>query len=194
MKTRHALGLATIALLASCGSGSDKKQASPPPKKESLKDIFASSGSKDPNSFKQGADGKLEYQNGKRSQFENKGEASVGGKTYQTSAYRTGDYEKKSWWGNKDYGSKAYAGSTDGSRFQTKSRLDGQGAPEAGNQARIPDAYDTGTYTTGNAREAGNVSRDDAVQAREENRTYAPYQWDKARDISVDQSRSMLGR
>jgi hypothetical protein len=180
-------------LLTSCGTGSDQKEPSTPPKRQSLNQRFASGG-RDPNSFKQGADGKLEMNNDKRSQFENQREASASGKNYQKKEYRTGDYAKKSWWGNKDYDRKSYAGPTDGSRFQTTSRLDGQGAPEAGSQARIPDTYDTESYATGDAREAGSVNRDNAIQAREEGRTNDQFQWGTQRDLSVDQSRSMLGR
>ena len=194
MKTHHALALTAIFLFTSCGMGSDKKASTPPPKKESLKDVFASSGGRDPNSFKQGADGKLMMDNAKRSQFENKGQASVGGKNYQKKEYRTGDYTKKSWLGSKGYQSKTYAGPTDGSRFQTNSRLNNQGAPESRSQASIPDTYGTGTYGTGDAREAGTINRGDAVQAREEGRSNDQFQWDRERDLSVEQSRGMLGR
>lgn len=196
MKFHHPITLTAVVLLASCGTGSDKKNttSSSEQKFVPFSQRLGSGEQSDPNSYKKGADGKLEFQNAKRSQFENQREASVGGKTYQKKEYSAGEYAKKSWWGNKDYGRKPYAGSTDGSRFQTASRHDGQGAPESGSQARIPGNYDTGNYATGDAREAGNVNRDDAVKAREVGRTYDEYQWDKQRDLSLDQTRSMQGR
>ncbi len=192
MKTHLVLALTVILPLASCGTGSKKKDTTPPPTRRTLNERFAGGG-RDPNSFKQGASGKLEIDHAKRSQFENKAEASIGGKKYQKKDYRTGDYAKKSWWGNKNYDSKAYTGPTDGSRFQTTSRLDGKGAPESGNKARVPERYATGDYATGKAREAGTINRGDAVQAREEGRANDQFQWSKERDLSVDQSRSMLG-
>ena len=196
MKTHHFIAFAAASLLVSCGTGSDKKEStasSEPPRRLSLNERFTSGG-QDPNSFKRGADGKLKIDNAKRSQFELKGQATVGGKNYQKKDYRTGDYAKKTWaGGNKDYGNKAYAGPTDGSRFQTNSRMDGQGAPESGSRARIPDTYDTGTYATGDAREDGNLSRDSGAAAREAGRTNDQFQWHSQRDLTVDQSRSMLG-
>jgi hypothetical protein len=194
VKTHHAITLAAAALLASCGTGSDKKESSSqPPQRKSLNERFGGGG-RDPNSFKQGADGKLEIDNAKRSQFENQGQATVGGKTYQKKNYRTGDYTKKTWQGgDKDYGNKTYAGPTDGSRFQTNSRMDGQGAPESGSRARVPDDYGTGAYATGDAREEGNMNRDSGAAAREGSMNNDQFQWDKQRDLTVDQSRSMLG-
>ncbi len=194
MKSIRFFALTAVVLLASCGTGSDKKASATPQKRLTLDERFKSGGSKDPNSFKRGADGKLDIDNAKRSQFENQGQASVGGKTYQKKDYRTGDYAKKSWWGNKGYDSKTYAGPTDGSHFQTSSRLDGKGATESGSQARIPDKYSTGDYATSDAREAGNINRGNAVQAREEGRNNDQFQWSRERDLSVEQSRGMLGR
>lgn len=192
MKPHFVLALASLFLLASCGA--DKEASPPPPQRQTLNQRFKSGGSTDPNSYKRGADGKLEMDNSKRSQFENRGQATVGGKTYQKKDYRTGDYAKKSWWGNKGYESKTYAGPTDGSRFQTASRMDGQGARESGTQVRAQDNYKTGNYGTGDALEDGNMSRDDSVKAHEVGRTYDQFQYNKERDLSVEQSRSMLGR
>lgn len=201
MKPIHAIAILSLALLASCGSGADKTNTT-----SSSEEKFVpfsqrmgggdSSGSvPDPNSFKRDANGKLKSDNSKRSSYERQGEASMGGKTYQKKDYKTGDYAKKSWWGNKDYDRKSYAGNTDGSRFQTKSALDGQGARESDSQAKIPEKYNTGNYATGAAREAANsVSRDSGSTAREAGRTNDQYQWDGARQLTVDQSRSLLGR
>lgn len=201
MKPIRAIVVLSFALLASCGnSGADKKNTTSSSENQFVpfsQRIGSSdgNGSRDPNSPKLDSKGKLKMDSAKRSPYESKGQASIGGKTYQKKAYKAGDYAKKSWWGNKDYGSKSYAGNTDGSRFQTSSRLDGQGAPESGNQAKIPEKYNTGDYATGAAREASNsVNRDSGTAAREQGRTNDEYQWDGPRNISVDQSRSLLGR
>ena len=75
--------------------------------------------------------------NDKRSSFESVGESpNVRGK-YGTKEYKTGDFKKKSWWGNKDYGSPQYAGNTDGSRFQQQSRLSNKSAREGGTAAAL---------------------------------------------------------
>jgi hypothetical protein len=195
VKTHPLFTLATVALLASCGTASEKNTTSSSAQEFVPFSKRLGSGERnDPNSYKRGADGKLEIDNAKRSQFENRGEATIGGRKYQKKEYSTGDYARKSWWGNKDYDSKTYAGPTDGSRFQTNSRMNGQGAPESASQARVAGKYDTGNYTTDNAREAGNINRDDEVQAREVGRTYDEFQWDKTRNLSVGESRSILGR
>ena len=151
------------------------------------------------NGFKQDADGNWIPKNDKRSSYESAGRPSQFNKEYQKKAYKTGEYAKKSWWGNKEYGHKEYAGNTDGSRFQKTSRLDGKGAREAGNQADIPDAYETGTYATNAAREMGNnpISRPSDAETDIRRRVYTPPEvidWKEQRALSLEQSRGILGR
>ncbi len=201
MKPIHALAILSVVLLASCGSGADKTNTTSSseqkfvPFSERLGGGDSSGSVRDPNSFRQDANGKLKIDNSKRSPYERQGQASIGGKAYQKKDYKAGDYAKKSWWGNKDYDRKSYTGKTDGSRFQTNSALDGKGARESDSQAKIPDKYNTGDYATGAAREAANsVSRDSGTAAREAGLTNDEYQWDGARRLTLDQSRSLLGR
>lgn len=194
MKPIHSIALLSLVLLASCASSKEKSTASAGPAHQPMSERW-SSGGRDPNSFQRDGNGKLFLKNEKRSQYENQGESPYGKKDYKKQEYKTGDYAKKSWWGNKDYGRKEYAGNTDGSRFQKPSALDGMGAREAGNAADIPDAYQTGSYATGDSRESTNTLTREAKQtAHEASQRNGRFQWDEQRSLSVEQSKSMLGR
>lgn len=150
------------------------------------------------NGYKQDAHGNWVPQTDQRSQFEAKGESPYFKGKYDGKSYQTGSYDKKSWWGNKDYGTKAYANNTDGSRFQKNSPFSRQGAPESATPANLPGSYQTGAYATGAAREAGRqgVTRkaDDLTESRRH--AYEPPEvidWREQRSLSVDQSKSLLG-
>lgn len=182
-----------VLLVASCGTGDEAAEPAPPTR-QTLNERFGGGGGRDPNSFTQGPDGKLKMNDAKRSQFENQGESHLSNKSFRKQDYKAGDYAKKSWWGNKEYGRQAYDGNTDGSRFQQTSRLDGQGADEAGSQARVPGDYSTGNYATGDTRESGDIRvRESDSTARESTRKNDQFQWDEERTLSVEQSRSILG-
>ena len=109
------------------------------------------------NGYTQDAAGNWIPRNDKRSSFESQGASPYfnNKSNYDKKSYQAGEYSKKAWWGNKDYGRKSYAGDTDGSRFQQSSKLQGRSAREAGTGADIPDAYQTGDYATSAVREAG---------------------------------------
>lgn len=188
-------------LLASCASDKDQKTAATPQSsggRERSVDEWVQETSRD-NGMKQDANGNLIPKSDKRSSFESKGESNYASKAYQKKDYKTGDYAKKSWWGNKDYAAKEYAGNTDGSRFQTTSALQGQGAREAGSNAKIPDNYKTGDYTTGAAREAGTTPvkkgpNDQIENARKTFQVPEIIDWREQRSLSMDQSKGILGR
>lgn len=181
-------------LLAACSSDSGSAPSAAAPARESLSQRMSES-----NGYKQDANGNWVPQSNKRSAFESQGETSYAKKDFQKQTYKTGDYATKSWWGNKQYDRKAYAGNTDGSRFQTTSRFQGQGAREAGNAARIPDPYATNTYATSASREAGldriKKPSDAAVENRQE--TFQQPEiidWRAQRSVTMDQSKGILGR
>ncbi len=182
-------------LLAACGSDSGSRpSAAAAPARQSLNERMSAS-----NGYKQDANGNWVPQNDKRSSFESKGESNYAKKGYQKQVYKTGDYSKKSWWGNKQYDRKAYSGNTDGSRFQKTSGLQGQGAREAGNAARIPDPYATNTYATNAAREAGTDRLGKNPDAATENRRKVFQQpeiidWREQRSVTMEQSKGILGR
>lgn len=192
MKNLLLLTLLPVCLFASCAS--DKKSTtSTEPVRRSLSERL-----NEKNGYTQDANGNWVPRNDKRSSFENKGQDSNFTKNFKTKDYKTGDYAKKSWWGNKDYGKKSYAGNTDGSRFQKTSRLQDKGAHEADTAAKIAGNYKTNNYKTGNAREAERntiaTSSNDGIENRR-NSFVQPevMDWRAQRTMSIGQSKNILG-
>ena len=151
------------------------------------------------NGYKQDADGNWKARSDRRSQYENKGEATYFKKSFKKQAYKKGEYAKKSWWGNKEYDRQSYAGKTDGSRFQKTASQQGQGALEAKTVAAISDNYETGRYATNTAREAGASQVAKPKNSEIENRRKVFDQpgiidWRERRSLSLDQSKGILGR
>jgi hypothetical protein len=193
MKTRPAILLPLVLLAASCAS--DKGDSAPPV--ETYKPL--SQRLSESNGYKQDANGNWAPRNDKRSSFESQGESPYFKGEYGKKDYKTGDYSKKSWWGNKDYGRQHYAGSTDGSRFQKTSRLDGKGARESGSAADVPDPYQTDTYATSAAREAGKgkLAKPSDAETDIRRRVYQQPEiidWRQQRTLSLEQSKGILGR
>jgi hypothetical protein len=154
------------------------------------------------NGFAVDSDGNWVPRNDRRSSFESQGESPYfqGGNSNQGKEYRTGDYARKSWWGNKDYGRSSYQGDTDANHLRQASRLDGQGALESGRTARGGgESYQTGGYRTGDARESS-ASRLDKPSDAETDVRRRVYQqpeiidWSEQRKLSLEQSRGILGR
>ena len=192
---RLALLLPWLAV-AACApdADSEKPVASAAPARKGLNERLNES-----NGYKKDADGNWVPQNDRRSQYESKGESQFARKNYKKQEYKTGDYTKKSWWGNKEYDRQAYAGDTDGSRFQKASALQGKGAREAATSADIPDNYDSGTYATDAANEAGTdaikKTSNDAIENRR--KLYKQPEiidWREQRSLTLDQSKGILGR
>lgn len=191
MKTpSHLVGLLAL-ILASCASDSG---TSAPESRKTLSQRLDEN-----NGYEQDANGNWLPKNDRRSAFDRQGESPYFKGKYAGKEYKAGQYEKKSWWGNKDYQPKSYAGNTDGSRFMSKSRFDGEGARESGNAAKIPDPYQTGTYATGDAREAGKSPIHKASDAETDRRREVfpepeIMDWREQRVLSLQQSRGILGR
>lgn len=151
-----------------------------------------------PGSYKQDSDGKWQAQTGKRSPFEGKTDPNFANKSYEKKAYKTGDYAKKSWWGNKDYASKTYTPTTEASRFQKSARQQGQQARETSSGQTFAKNYQTDDYATGSAREANTSSIEKGSNDLIENRRQLFKQpevtdWQQRRDLSVDQTKGILG-
>lgn len=200
MKPIYSAAIFSSILLASCASSTNENSSASAAPTESSgakirsADEWVSDISKD-NGFVKDADGRLVPKSDRRSPFENKGESYFAKKAYKKEQYKTGDYTTKSWWGNKGYDHKNYAGNTDGSRFQKPSGMQDKGAREAGNAATIPDDYHTGTYATDNARESTETRLHNSTSiARENDKDNSQFQWNPQRSLSVEQSRSLLGR
>lgn len=151
------------------------------------------------NGYKQDAEGNWKPQTDRRSPYENQGATYDSKKSFQKKDYKAGDYAKKSWWGNKEYDRPTYTGNTDGSRFQKSSALQGQSALEGGDKAKLPGAYQTDDYTTSTAREAGKKPIEKSSNAIVESRqkVFQPPEiidWKEQRNLSLDQSKGILGR
>jgi hypothetical protein len=137
---------------------------------------------------------------GKRSSFETNRESPYFKGKYVGKEYKTGDYEKKAWLGGKSYERKAYEGKTDGSRFVKNSRFDGQNAREASQSAReaTQSANESQqTYATSQAREATQNTMPQPTDAGLMDKRYEQpdvIDWRQQRALSVDQTKSMLGR
>lgn len=148
--------------------------------------------------FKQDAAGNWVGKSDKRSSFENK-KSPYGQGEYASKEYKTGDYERKSWWGNKQFGNKKYEGNTDGSKFMTTSREDGQAARESGSSAGLEKNYQTGAYATSAAREAGKagIRKPGDAETEARRKTFESpdiIDWRQQRAMDIEQSRSILGR
>lgn len=150
--------------------------------------------------YKQNEDGSWVPKSDKRSEYDSQRESPYFKGKVDKKDYKTGDYAKKSWWGaDKDYGRKSYEGNTDGSRFQTTARQDGQMSRLAGQQASLSGPFETNTLDRKSAREssASAIPRptDAAVQSqRGKYKAPSIIDWREQRSMSVDQSRGILGR
>jgi len=179
-------------LLSSCASDSsaDKKESTFKPFSQRMNEK---------NGFTQDSDGKWVSRNDKRSQFENQADSQFAGKSFAKKEFRTGEFKKTAWAGNKQFATQDYAGNTDASRFQTPSRLQGQNAREAGTAASIPSPYRTNRFATNPAREASNKSLAKPSNDNIENRRASFIQpkiidWQQQRSMTMDQSKGLLGR
>lgn len=151
------------------------------------------------NGYTQDADGNWKAQGDKRSSFEKQGGSPHFQQEYQKNTYKTGEYAKKSWWGNKDYGHKNYDGNTDGSRFMTSSPLSGKNARESSSTANLPGDYPTQKFTTNSARESDiqNISKPSDAETDIRRGVYQQpdvIDWREQRKLSLDQSKGLLGR
>ena len=188
MKPRRHILLLLVLLPVSCAA-----PKTDPPEHKSLSQRLDQK-----NGYKQDAHGNWVPQVDQRSQFESKGQSPYFQGQYDKKSYQTGNYDKKAWWGNKDFGLKQYANNTDGSRFQQKSPYTKQGSNESGKAADLPGNYQTGTYATGAAREAGHqgiLKKSDPVTDARRNAYQQPevVDWKEQRSLSVDQSKAILG-
>ncbi|RPJ35383.1 MAG: hypothetical protein EHM17_02830 [Verrucomicrobiaceae bacterium] len=192
MRFSRSILLPLVWLAASCAS--DKGSSSAPEPVKPLSQRLSES-----NGYKQDANGNWVPKTDKRSSFESQGESPYFKGEYGKKDYQTGDYSKKSWWGNKDYGRQPYTGKTDGSRFQQASRLDGQGARESGSAADVADAYQTGGYATSAARESatGGIQKSSDAETDARRRVFQQPEiidWREQRSLSLEQSKGILGR
>ena len=185
-----------VVLAASCASDKQPDMAAAETGPRSLSQRLNEGGG-----YMVDSDGNWVPRNNQRSSFESQGTSPYfkGTNPNQNKSYKAGEYARKSWWGNKDFGSQSYQGDTDGSRFSQSSRHDGQDARESSVGARTTDPYQTGGFQTGSAREstAGNLAKPSDVRTDVRRRVFQEPEiidWRQQRTLTLEQSRGILGR
>lgn len=186
------LAAMTCAALVSCAS--DKAADNAAPERPSLQERLTEGGG-----YKQNENGEWVPKSDKRSSFDSQRESPYFKGKVKTEEYKTGEYAKKSWWGSKDYGKKPYEGNTDGSRFRTKARQEGQMSRDHGKAAQIPEPFETNTLDRPSARESLNpeIERPSSPVVESRKKVFkAPsvIDWKEQRAMSMDKSRGILGR
>ncbi len=149
--------------------------------------------------YKQDANGKWAPSSNKRSSFEKQGQSPYFKGEIEKKAYQTGDYEKTSWWGKKAYQHSEYKGDTDGSRFKIESKQQGKVAYLGNKKVDTLDPYQTNRLEYGGAREsdAERMEKPRNDYAESKRRSYVQpsvIDWEEQRKISLEESRSILGR
>lgn len=180
--------------MVSCTSDSDQQKSSSTPAIKPLSQRID-----EKNGYKKDANGNWQAEAEKRSSFETQGPSAFFKGDYAKKDYKTTSYSKKSWWGNKDYQTQEYAGSTDGSRFQQSSRLNGKGARDSGKSAGLTKAYQTRDYATNSAREQGSqkIKKTSDTETDIRRRVFPTpdvIDWKEQRSLSIGQSKGILGR
>jgi hypothetical protein len=136
----------------------------------------------------------------KRSQFESISASGTDRRNNMANRrFKANEYQAAEWTRTKSAPPQGYVGDTDGSAFQTTAAAQGQAARQSGDRARIPGAYETGTFGTGSSRENQARRHDRPQDDQTENRRgkFTPPEiidWRQQRDLSIDQSRSILSR
>ena len=137
---------------------------------------------------------KKEFQGFKRDNPEFKGR-------WEGKEFAAGEYRKKSWWGDKDYVTKAFGGNTDANSLRKDSRFNGREAGEGSVAARdAGKVYDTGAYNTGRAREEGRGQAIDKVsdaETDERRRLFTDpdiIPWKEQNGVTIEQTKDALGR
>lgn len=185
--------LGILLVLVSC-AGESKRDPSRPTERKSFSERLNEN-----NGYKQDQSGNWVPRNDKRSSFESVGASPYFKGNEKKKEFKAGEYQKKSWWGNRSFEMQAYQGNTDGSRFQKTAKQQGTPARENRSAADLPGDYATDRFATGDALEAGaeGVSRLSDAETDARRRVYqAPdvINWREQRPITREQTKSLLGR
>lgn len=190
------LGCALVlcALAASCTDNMDSAKPTADSGHKGLQERLSEGGG-----YKQDANGQWVPKSDKRSPYDSQRDSPYFKGKVEKENYKTGEYAKKSWWGSKDYATKSYDGDTDGSRFQTKARQDDMIARDSGKGYRETGSYKTNTLDHESARESGAspVERPTNAAVESQRALYkAPsvVDWREQRSMSMDRSKSIIGR
>ncbi|BCX50126.1 hypothetical protein HAHE_40340 [Haloferula helveola] len=119
---------------------------------------------------------------------------------YSKREFQGKNYDKKSFWGRKDYAKQVYSGNLDGSRFQHGAREGSQLAREGSTTSREAGrVFATGESPTSAAREADKKGIPTNSDAETDVRRRVFQQpevrdWRNQRALSVEDTKDMLGR
>ncbi|MDB4405844.1 MAG: hypothetical protein QNL24_04475 [Akkermansiaceae bacterium] len=138
------------------------------------------------------------YEGGKRSQFDAKGESSYA-KSRKAPGYFSRDFQSAAWNGNKNYSTGSYDAGKKTSTAGNKSWFGWKKNKDANKVARAAGQnFQTGGYTTAAARESGNIVASPNSAYADSQRIGAKpiiiYSQESYRQMTMDQSRSLLGR
>ena len=185
--------------LASCGSNSSSSTASAhatsTPAHMTLEERCNTK-----YGFKQDAHGNWKPRVDLRSPLESVGTSPYFKGNYQTKECKTPTLASKSWWGSKDYTTKAFSGNTTASALQKTSRADGLRSREDGTLSQAAGkTVRTNSFKTGTANETkrGEFGHPSDAQTDSTNRSYvqpAVIDWQQQRAMSMDETKNMLGR
>jgi hypothetical protein len=194
------LVLASALGLSSCAPGSKGTPTATSSARKSLSERLDPT-KPEPSSYTQDSEGKWGAQTSKRSSFEGKSDANFTSKNLKKQPYKTSDFAKKSWLGSKDYAAqKSDSGTKEASGLQKSAMQQGKNARESATPSSISQkAYTTGDYATTSARESGAAGVKTGSNALIENRRKGYQQpevtdWTQRRDLSLEQTRGIIGR
>jgi len=200
VKNIRSLSFLPALLLASCSDGDSSSQSSANPGFVPFSERIAADQQRGTSALSADASGVWKPENNKRSPMESDRQSPYfKGKFDGKKAYAAGDFDRKSWWGNKEYTPASYAGNTDGSRFATSSRLQGQSAREGTGGDYGTGGFATSGYSTSSAREASGTRLGRPTDAQTENRrqSFTPpamVDWQQQRSLSLGQTKGLTGR
>lgn len=184
-----------LVLISSCSALSDKKEDKKTAAESSHRSLSQRLDEK--NGYKQDSSGNWVPQSDKRSSFESKGESPYFKGDLVKREYHAGDYAKKSWTGVMERKASPYQGNTDASRFQTTNRLANKKAREFDSKVDVKN-YTTQDYKTGTASEGGKkIAKPTDAATDERRKVFASpdvIDWQAQRQMSMEESRSILGR
>jgi len=197
VKRNRLIALLPCLMLGSCAKDAPSKESSTSPAPAAHRTL--SERLSESNGYKQDATGNWKPQTDRRSSFETQDKSQFASKSYQKSAYKTADYAKTSWWGNKSYDRKSYTGKTDGSRFKEASKFQHQDAQEAARNTDLSKPFETSDYATQAAGEVGKNPVKTSSNSIVDKRRKVFIQpriidWNEQRRLSLEQSKSLLGR
>ena len=200
-----AVAFGAAGLLASCGAGGDAEAGADPAPQEGFemksgdlfnddsKKIIDRFGATNPN-FDKSGQRKGARENTMVSQHFDKG---YGANAYQGNLNR---YEKRSFWGKKDYTGKVYDGSTNGDHFLQSAREGSRGAREGSRVSRENSrVLNTNSVARTSARESGRdgIGRPSDAETDFRRKVYQEPEvkdWRAQRALKVEDTRAMLGR